>query len=215
MDPIALAQQMWNHSGSMRAAFAKQARPWVNLTSQDLADITAYVQDLRGIPVLTEVVFEVPTLTGGKRWFDSNCRSCHQGTLSLDRRLSNKTSLEIAAGMWNHLPRMLTVPIPTSDDMRKIISYVWEVQYLGPVGNVAAGQSAFSRKNCAKCHNDANSGASTLTRGEKVMTPFSMISLSWTHGRVMRADMEKRGIRWPYLSTEDISNLVAYMNTRP
>jgi cytochrome c2 len=205
-DPIALVQRMWNHSGPMQSAAAERSRRWPELTAQDLLDIAAFsgTPGRRGEPLSA-----LPDPSAGRRWFDAQCRHCHRGTLALEARLSNTTFFEIAASMWNHIPRMLATPMPTADEMAGVIAYVWELQYLGPPGNAARGREAFEKKGCAGCHNDPVTGASRMARGERVFTPSSMITLGWIHtGELRRAFPRTR------LSARDIADLAAYMNTR-
>jgi Cytochrome c len=45
-DPLLLVQQMWNHGGKMRAAFAEKKLAWVRLNRQELTDVVVYLQDL-------------------------------------------------------------------------------------------------------------------------------------------------------------------------
>ena len=45
-DSIVLAQQMWNHGGRMREAFAQRKLSWMALTAQELTDILVYLQNL-------------------------------------------------------------------------------------------------------------------------------------------------------------------------
>jgi len=218
-DPLALAQQMWNHSGVMTATAAEKGRDRPTVNEQDLADITAYARSARGLPAAPATPAIPPDLDqvrqAGKQWFDANCRTCHASGMALEQRLANRTYLSIAAGLWNHLPKMIVVPTPGVADMRATIAYVWELQYLGPPGSVARGRQVFERKNCAECHNDPKTGASNIARGEKLYSPFSMVALGWTHGRQMQAPAQKQQSRWPSLSEADISNLIAYMNSRP
>lgn len=216
-DPLALVQEMWNHSSAMKNALAQRSKPWVTMSGQELADLTAYVQSLQGPAGPEEAAghLALPEPILGKPLFDSNCRQCHGQIVSLQDRLSNKTLMEIAAGMWNHLPRMLPLPMVAPEDMRKVIAYVWQLQYLGPSGNVGRGTRVFKQKGCAACHSDPATGASRTGRGEKVYTPFSMISLAWDHGVPMLQEMKQKGMEWPQLSPGDISDLVAFINSRP
>ena len=218
-DPLGLAQQMWKHSGIMTAEAARKSRPRPTVTAQDLADITAYAREAHGLPPAPATPSIPPDLEQvrptGKQSFDANCRTCHRSGMALENRLANRTYLSIAAGMWNHLPKMIVVPTPGDAAMRATVAYVWELQYLGPPGSVARGRQVFERKNCAQCHNDPKTGASTMARLDKLYTPFSMVALGWKHGRQMKVEMEKQRIRWPSLSAEDISDLAVYMNSRP
>ena len=213
-DPFALVQRMWSHSSAMKDALAKRAQPWVELTGQDLADLTSYFQTLAP-PGRSAAEWTLPDPDAGKPLFDAKCRQCHSMVVPLEARLANRTVMEIAAGMWSHLPRMLPVPIVSPEDMRAIVAYVWQIQYLGPAGNVGRGARTFAQKGCAACHLDAAAGTSRISRGEKVYTPFSMMSLGWIHGPTVRDQVDPKGAGWPVLSPEDIGDLTAYINSRP
>jgi cytochrome c2 len=215
-DPITLLQQMWNHASLMRNANALNRRDWQTLSSREFQDLTAYVQSRQNISAADAARrFTLPDPADGEALFKAHCVECHQGTMSFETRLGNKSLVDIGAGMWNHFPRMLAVPVVSAGEMRAIISFVWERQYLGGAGDIGRGREAFEKKRCASCHNDPATGASRMTRGEKVFTPFSMVALGWVHGRQMHQAMKEQGIRWPYLSPKDISDLIAYINSRP
>jgi len=94
------------------------------------------------------------------------------------------------------------------EDMKKILAYVWELQYQGPAGNPERGHKVFNEKRCIVCH-----GAGTGPRLGEAITVFSMVALGWGPGRQMHSDMQKQGLLWPYLSPADVSNLVAYFST--
>jgi len=213
-DPMALVQQMWNHSSAMKNELAQRKKVWVSLTGPELNDLTLYLQNLPSLrpnpPRLT-----LPDPASGKALFEANCSQCHKGSLALERWLSGLTLTDVAASMWDHVPRMLAVPLMGEGDMGKIVAYVWQRQYLGPSGNVARGRKTFEEKRCASCHEGTAVPAAKFVRGERVLTPVSMISVLWSHGPQMMEEMKKRGVAWPRLAPEDISNLIAYLNTRP
>lgn len=215
-DPEAMVQQMWNHAAQMKNALAGKDREWVTVSAQDLLDLSAYLESLPGpggAPRPVEGEFSLPSPAAGKPLFDARCAVCHQGTLSLENRLSNMTLTEVAADLWNHAPRMLNKPILTADEMRKIIAYVWERQYMGPAGDVMRGREAFVGKRCASCHEGPSAVA--VARGERVFTPLKMVSAVWVHGPEMHRKVVAQGEKWPVLSPEEISDVVAYLNTRP
>jgi mono/diheme cytochrome c family protein len=211
-DPILLVQQMFNHSVQMTQAMKQHKREWVTLTSQDLTDLTVYLQNLPQTRK-PDVQFSLPDPEQGKDLFQSVCGGCHKGALSLQNRLVNVTLGELAADMWNHAPKMVNAPTTGPEEMRKIVAYVWEQQYLGPAGNAASGDKVFKTKHCASCHNDGQSAPQL--RGGRIYTPITMISVLWDHGPQMRQKMIEKGISWPTLSAGDISNLTAYLSARP
>lgn len=209
-DPVRLVYQMWNHAAAMNKELANQ-RQWQELSGRDLLDLTAYVQALQHLARTTH--FSLPDPASGERLFAALCERCHQGSDSLAIRLRNKTWMDIGAGMWNHAPRMLAVPAVSAEDMRKILAYVWELQYGGPEGDPERGHKAFNEKRCIVCHQDPSTHAPRSPRPGKTFTGFSMIALGWGQGRQMHARMQKDGVPWPYISPVDFSNLVAYLNS--
>jgi cytochrome c2 len=212
-DPMLLVERMWNHSGAMKREVGKRQNTWIALTGPELTDLTVYLQNFP--PKSNVSTFILPDPAAGKPLFDADCAQCHKGGLALERQLAGQTLTDIAAGMWNHVPRMLTLPMIRPDDMSKIISYVWQQQYLGPGGNAARGKKTFEEKRCASCHDDASFPAAHFLREGRVFTPLTLVSVVWSHGPQMLEQMKQRGVTWPRLSPEDAGNLVAYLNTRP
>ncbi|MBV8817359.1 MAG: c-type cytochrome [Acidobacteriaceae bacterium] len=213
-DPVILVEQMWNHSSLMKRAFEAKSLPWVSLTGQDLVDLSVYIDDLPAMKNKTRS-FWLPGPAGGEALFaEKGCAGCHTGNLSLDTRLRTRTLSEVAAALWNHAPRIPEMPVVSIDEMRTLISYVWEKQYVGVPGVVARGQHVFKTKNCAGCHT-GQGGAPHIARGEQVFTPITMVAVVWKHGPAMYAKMQQQKINWPRLTAEDVSDLVSYLNTKP
>jgi cytochrome c2 len=213
-DPATLVYQMWNHASTMKEAFATHRQEWPKLDGRDFGDLAAYVQYVQKLAPQSQL--SLPEADSGKLAFGHNCEQCHQGPLALETRLADKTFLDIGAGVWNHVPLMgagagsfskLSEP-----DMRKILAYVWGLQYRGPEGNVTLGEAAFAAKGCATCHIDAQTGAVVSPHPGKVFTPFSMATIAWGSDRRMHREMWDQGVAWPTLSPEDVSDLVAFMN---
>lgn len=213
-DPLILVQNMWNHASSMRNALAARKHAWFHLTGQDLTDVTVYLQNQPSLRNVAATLV-LPNPEEGKAAFESKCTQCHKGSLALENRLSNSTLTDVAAAMWNHVPRMLRAPMIEPGEMGKIVSYVWQKQYLGPGGNAGQGRKVFEEKRCATCHNDPAASAPKIVRGERVFTPLVMVSVLWSHGPAMQAQMKQKNIPWPRLTPGDLSNLVAYINTKP
>jgi mono/diheme cytochrome c family protein len=201
-DPFALVQQMWNHASLMRASREQRGVVFEKLSSRDLADLTAFVT--KGAARSTPST--MPETRQGEALFKSNCGACHPAIVNLQQRMRDRTPAEVAAGLWNHANSMQNVPLAAPNDMRSIVGYVWNLQFQD-TGNPIRGAKTFEDKGCAGCH-------AQMARGERVYTTYSMISLSWVHGPLMVADTANKRPRWPRLSPEDISNLVAYMNTQ-
>ena len=210
-DPVKLVHQMWNHASSMKKEFAGR-KEWSKLTGRDLLDLTVYFQTVQKLP--PNIEFSLPDPASGRSAVVENCAQCHTGPLALATLLQNKTWMDIGAGLWNHVPLLQPVPVISEADMRGILAYVWELQYRGPEGRVSRGERVFEDKGCISCHRSPTPRATALSpRPGKTFTPFSMVALGWGSGREMHRQMQQKGVLWPHLSAEDVSNLVAYMNT--
>lgn len=215
--PFALVQEMWNHSSTMRSASAKRSQPLFSMTGQELADLGAYigaVQQTRSTSKeAREAVLADPL--AGKTLFEANCGQCHNQLVSLQKLLSNQTLTDIGADLWNHAPRMLAIPMVDPDDMREIAAYVWQLQYIGPKGTIAGGARVYADKGCIVCHQDTGTGEAVFGRGDKLYSPYSMISIGWNHDLRMQQDLKKKGMTWPRLSPDNMSDLMEFINSRP
>jgi mono/diheme cytochrome c family protein len=214
-DPLILVQQMWNHGGGMREAMTEKKVNWTPLTAQELTDMLVYLQNLPETRNLA-TNFQFPPSAGGAQLFQSKgCAGCHTGGMALENRLRNLTLTQIAVDMWNHQPRMKQ-PSPTfsQEEMRQIIGYLWAQQYFRGDGNAAHGKRVFEEKSCGICHNDASSGAPKLTKGAEPFSDIRMVSVLWGHGPRMLELMNQKRIAWPRFTAQEMSDLIAYLNTQ-
>jgi mono/diheme cytochrome c family protein len=214
-DPIALAQQMWNHGPRMRDEFAKRKLAWSRLTSQELTDILVYLQNQPETRNLAGS-FEFPPTDSGAALFQSKgCDQCHVGKLALEGLLRNQTLTDIAVDMWNHQPSMKNPP-PTfsKDEMRQIIGYLWARQYFRGNGNADSGKRVFAAKGCATCHNDPSSGAPKLGKGKDGYSDITMVAALWSHGPKMLDLMNQKKLAWPRFTAREMADLIAYLNTQ-
>ncbi|HUI81444.1 MAG TPA: c-type cytochrome [Bryobacteraceae bacterium] len=214
-DPTVLIQQMWNHGGQMRQAYAEKKLKWSPLTSQELRDMLVYLQNL---PETRELVtaFEFPPSASGSVLFESKgCAGCHKGNLALENRLRNQNLTDIAVDMWNHQANMKQpAPNLSQEEMRQILGYVWTRQYFRGSGDAAHGRQVFTEKSCAACHNDASSGAPPLAKTPEGYSDISMISALWQHGPRMLDLMTERKLAWPRFTAPEMADLIAYLNSR-
>jgi len=215
-DPFVLTREMWNHAPVMRQAAARRARTWPRLSGQDLLDINEYARSTkRNSPSIRTEAPYWPDPRLGQALFQTACKQCHAGGMSLDRMLRNKTLMDIAAGMWNHSARMLNVQVVSSEEMGGVVAYAWELQYMGAPGVISRGREVFEKKHCVECHTATERRSLNFQRGSRVFTPFSLIALGWEHGTLMEAAMKQNKIRWPGLSPQDVADVVAYLNSQP
>jgi mono/diheme cytochrome c family protein len=211
-DPIALTEAMWNHSPNMFAEFKLKQIPWPVLSGQDLADLLVY---LRNLPSTREKagVFETAAGSGGEAIFESKgCVVCHHSGSAFGPRIKGRTLTEIAAGMWDHAPKMKTQPAHFNPgEMRELLSYLWARQFFEDSGDAGRGKRVFAVKHCAECHGDPSTGAPKLTGG--AFTGITMVSALWHHGPRMLEQMKSKGVRWPRFDGREMSDLIAYLNS--
>jgi predicted CXXCH cytochrome family protein len=116
--------------------------------------------------------------------------------------------------MWNHQPGMKNPPPALSqEEMRQIIGYIWAGQYFKGQGNVDRGHKVFAEKNCAGCHDNASSGAPKLAKSKETYSDITMVSVLWEHGPHMLEQMKQRGVEWPRFTAQQMSDLIAYLNS--
>jgi mono/diheme cytochrome c family protein len=209
-DAAALTVQLWNHASSMQQTFAARKREWPKLDGRDFADLALYVEYLQKLA--PEYRLSLPEAATGKLPFEQNCQRCHHAPFALETRLANKTFLDIGAGVWNHVPLMGAFPTVPEADLRKILAYVWELQYQGPQGNVSSGRQVFAAKGCSGCHGGARIPSLLSPGSGKVVTPFSIAAIAWGSNRQMHRALWNKADAWPTLSSEEVSDLVAYLN---
>ena len=162
-DPIALAQSMWNHSTQMGAAMAKKSIAKPAIASQDLTDILVYLQSRPEAKGLKPQFAPASAATGEELFKLKGCAKCHTGANSLVDKFSNRSLTDLAAAMWNH-GRKGNPPQPEmrSEEMKRIVGYLWSIQYFEPKGDSKRGKAVFEKKMCASCHNQSDSGAPSL-----------------------------------------------------
>ena len=211
-DPLVLAQQMWNHGAKMRDEFAKKKIGWQSITAQELTDMLVYLQNL---PETRNLVRNVsfPATNAGEQLFQSKgCAGCHTGRLALESRLHNQTLTEIAVDMWNHQPNMKNPPPTLSpEEMRQILSYIWARQYFVGTGSAERGKKVYDEKKCATCHESGV--APKLARGKDGHSQITMVSALWDHGPHMLELMNQKKLPWPTLTAQQMSDLIAYLNS--
>jgi mono/diheme cytochrome c family protein len=205
---------MWNHGAKMRQAYADRKLKWTPFTSQELRDVLVYLQNLPENRALV-TAFEFPPSQSGSELFKSKgCADCHQGKMSLDTRLRNQNLTDIAVDMWNHQAEMKQpAPNLSQEEMRQLLGYLWAGQYFRGTGDPGRGKQVFAEKSCATCHNDRSSGAPSLAKGSQAYSDISMISILWEHGPRMLESMNQRNLPWPRFTTQQMSDLIAYLNT--
>ena len=213
-DPVVLAQQMWNHGAKMKQVMAQKKFAWSEITAQELTDLLVYLRNLPETRHLAENFQFGPSASGEQLFQSKGCAECHKGKLALETLLKNQTITQIAADMWNHQPEMKQPPpVLSQEEMRQILAYVWARQYFTGEGNAERGKHVFTEKSCAVCHNDPSSGAPSLAGHKGAYSDITMVAALWDHGPRMLQEMARRNIPWPRFSDDEMSDLIAYLNS--
>ena len=218
-DPLDLVEIMWNHSTAMRDEMARRNIQLPQLTGQDLADLLVYTRRASKRPPATPV-FQPAAPDTGKTLFESKrCVACHGAmTHFLSTDVHDATLTDIAADMWNHgLDMSLRNTTFAPSEMRQIAEYIWFSRTIEGAGEVGRGAQVFAAKKCIVCHDDPASGApslSGLTANGKYFSGPTMVSALTRHGPAMLDKMKEKHLAWPHFSSEEMSSLIAYLNTR-
>ena len=210
-DPIDLVSAMWNHAGEMQTATKAEQFRWPQLSATQLTDLLVYLQNLPETRNM-KFGFNLPNGGRGKALMEEKgCTGCHKGGMALETLMGNLTLTEVAAGMWNHAPKMREKAKPvTSEEMREILAYGWARQYFRSNGNAAKGGKLFDAQ-CAVCHNNPASGAPSLAAGKRDFSAITMVAALWRHGPRMLSKLESEHKAWPELKPADMANLIAYI----
>ena len=224
-DPLDLVEAMWNHAPLMRAALARTAAAkkhallgpeWPKLSGQEFADLLVYVRPLssRQAPAFREAV-PAGEPSGQALWTSNGCAGCHgEITHFMAVGLRDETLTDIAADMWNHGRDMSlsNAQLPPGG-MQAIADYIWSERMSHNDGIPARGASVFVAKKCAVCHDDPSSGAPPIL-GKGQFSAVTMVAALTHHGPAMLERMQEKHIAWPRFSAAEMSDLIAYLNTR-
>jgi cytochrome c551/c552 len=183
----------------------------------------------------TPVVWAQPaTVVGqnaaaGARVFDTNgCAKCHaiEGSggkvgPDLGRTARVHSFYDLAASMWNHLPRMsermrqLGVPKGklSADEARDLAGFLYALGYFDRPGSADKGRQIFAAKGCAGCHGGAGPGPS-VDGLKQFNSPLFAAAAMWNHGPQMAEAMKAKGITRPTFTAVELRDLMAYLSPK-
>ena len=166
----------------------------------------------------------------GSRVFDAKgCAKCHAvngvgGKIGPDlTRVSRPHSyFDLAAAMWNHLPRMaermkqLGIDRPKLDEteMGDLLAFLYTLNYFDPPGDRAKGRKLFAEKGCIACHQRGGTGGTdgpSLDVLKAFTSPLYVSAALWNHGPQMAEAMKAKGIARPTLTGQELRDLIAYL----
>ena len=168
-------------------------------------------------------------LAGSRLFGAKGCATCHAvkgigGTVGPDlgRITRARTFFDLAAGLWNHAPRMaarmreLRIERPRLDarEAGDIVAFLFSVDYFDPLGRPAIGRRLFVEKRCVACHQVGGVGGVTgpsLDSLKRYASPIYLAAAMWNHGPRMVEAMKARGIPRPTFKDRELSDLIAYL----
>ncbi len=170
-------------------------------------------------------------LAGSRVFGEKGCVKCHAvngvgGKVGPDLgRISRPRSFfDLAAAMWNHLPRMadrmqaLGIPRPRLDarEAGDLAAFLFTVNYFDAPGNAQVGRRLFVEKKCVVCHQVGDVGGvvgPNLDFLKQYGSPIFVAAEMWNHGPAMSAVMRAKGIARPTFRDAELTDLVAYIKS--
>ncbi len=134
------------------------------------------------------------------------------------------TDAELAAALWNHIPRMWgkmkeeripQVPINEAE-MADLFAYLSFVRAIDEPGDPDNGRRLLEEKRCATCHtvgDKSNGVGPDLRRWAHFRNPAVWAKLMFDHASQMVQAMRARNIPQPSLSASELVDIVSYIRS--
>lgn len=207
-NPIELARQMWNHASKMRAAMTAKSIKLPELTPMEMNDMTVYFQNLPATRNLKAQFSPASPETGELLFQVKGCAGCHKDIHALAKPGGFRTSSDFAASMWNHSSKMQMKSELRPEEMKRLVGYLWALQFAAEGGTAARGAKVFEAKGCIQCHGQGTQRV--LALGDRANS-YEMISVLWRHGPEMHKQMTSKSIAWPRFQGTEMVDLLAYL----
>ena len=179
-------------------------------------------------------MIELDSSRGQKVFESESCVQCHaiSGTgghiaPDLGRVIDrNFTPAALASTMWNHAPTMWakmeqqSVKRAGLDDQAAadLFAYFYSVRFFDKPGDAGRGKRLFHEKTCDGCHgltNSPNPAAPPISKWQSLGDPIELTRAMWNHSGAMYAELQRKKMRWPQLSSQDLSDLLVYFRNLP
>jgi len=169
-------------------------------------------------------------LAGAQVFGAKGCTKCHAvhgvgGTIGPDlaRIARPRTFQDLAADMWNHLPKMsarmrelgIARPRLTDREAADLVGFLFTLNYFDAPGNPAAGKKLFSQKSCVLCHTYRGAGGvvgPSLDHLAQFRSPIYIAAAMWNHGPRMAEKMKEKGVARPTFTGAELRDLIAYLS---
>lgn len=184
-------------------------------------------------PAVAQPIFS-PTqdpLAGSRVFGTKGCMKCHAvngigGKIGPDlgRVPRPRSFYELAAEMWNHLPKMaermrqIGIARPSLDprETGDLISFLFTLNYFDPPGNIENGRRLFAEKRCVVCHQVGGSGGvvgPNLDFLQQFGSPILIAAEMWNHGFIMAERAERQQVAWPRFRADEMAHVVTFLKS--
>ncbi len=223
-----IAGVMWNHSpGMARVIEARHAARPV-FKAPEMASLLSFLYYIGSLDPPGDVA------NGARIFRDKGCQQCHslggrggQYGPSLDKYGRFASPIFLTAGLWNHGKAMartmealrVSRPVFEKNDIADLLAYIRSTsggleRIYTPPGSPRRGEKLFAEKRCVECHSVSSQGEQKRANLRTRLIKGSLMTIAgamWNHGPKMWADMERRGIAAPSLTTEEMSDIIGYL----
>jgi cytochrome c2 len=163
-----------------------------------------------------------------------SCIQCHSvngtgGKIAPDLgRLVDRdfTPATLAATMWNHAPTMWAamrdrnIQAGDLDEQAAadLFAFFYAAHFFDRPGEAVRGKRLFDSKHCSECHGLTVAklpAAKPVSQWDSIGQPIALASAMWNHGAAMREEFAKRGLIWPELTSQDLTDMLVYLRNLP
>ena len=170
-------------------------------------------------------------LTGSRVFGEKGCSKCHaifgvggKSAPDLARLPRSRSFYDLAAAMWNHLPKMaeqmrkagIARPYLSPSETGDLIAFLYTVNYFEPAADAKEGRKVFTIKRCVTCHQVGGIGGvigPSLDSLGQYGSPISFATAMWNHGPSMAEAMRAKGIERPRFNEAEFRNLIAFIRS--
>jgi cytochrome c2 len=162
----------------------------------------------------------------GQRLFETlACVQCHsvngtggKSAPDLGRVLDRGfTPATLAATMWNHAPgmwaslrdRQIAAGELDRQAAQDLMAFFYAARFFEKPGDAGRGKRAFASDGCAGCH------SLPLSQWQGLTDPIALIDAMWNHRSQMLAATASKGVRFPLLSAQDLTDMLVYLRNQP